>query len=119
MDDAVSGGIWSTCRRFTLSRHNTDPSRCLASRRRRQAPRNLGINLTGNFVRSTGAGEISGELPNFGPLTWPLATGTVYYDFARFGRLSIDLQRTYYLEEIVRGNDFRANLLTIRWTRDF
>ncbi len=81
--------------------------------------RNLGFNLSGNFVRSTGAGEISGEPPYFGPLTWPLATGTIYYEFPRLGRLSIDLQRTYYLEEIVRGNDFRANLLTIRWTRDF
>lgn len=81
--------------------------------------RRLGFNLTGNFVRSTGAGEISGEPPYFGPLTWPLVTGTVYYDFLKVGRLAIDLQRTYYLEEIVRGNDFRANLLTIRWTRDF
>jgi hypothetical protein len=81
--------------------------------------RRLGINLSGNFVRSTGAGEISGEPPYFGPMTWPLATGTVYYDFPKVGRLSIDLQRTYYLEEIVRGNDFQANLLTIRWTRDF
>ena len=81
--------------------------------------RHLGVNLTGNFLRSTGVGEISGEPPNFGPLTWPLVTGTIYYDFRRIGRLSVDLQRTYYLEEIVRGNDFRANLLTLRWTRDF
>jgi len=81
--------------------------------------RRLGINLSGNFVRSTGAGEITGEPPYFGPMTWPLATGTVYYDFPKIGRLSIDLQRTYYLEEIVRGNDFQAKLLTIRWTRDF
>jgi hypothetical protein len=80
---------------------------------------NLGVNLSGNFVRTTGAGEISGEPPYFGPMTWPLATGTVYYDFPKLGRLSLDLQRTYYLEEIVRGNDFQANLLTIRWTRDF
>jgi hypothetical protein len=81
--------------------------------------RNLGFNLTGNFLRTTGAGEISGEPPYFGPMTWPLATGTVYYDFPKLGRLSIDLQRTYYLEEIVRGNDFQANALTLRWTRDF
>ena len=81
--------------------------------------RNFGLNVSGNFVRTTGAGEISGEPPTFGPLTWPLITATVYYDFPRVGRLSIDLQRTYYLEEIVRGNDFRANLLTIRWTKDF
>ena len=84
-----------------------------------QPYRRFGFNLSGNFVRTTGAGEISGEPPYFGPLTWPLVTGTVYYDFPKAGRLSIDLQRTYYLEEIVRGNDFRANLLTVRWTRDF
>ncbi|HEV8131016.1 MAG TPA: hypothetical protein VGQ81_07175 [Acidobacteriota bacterium] len=79
----------------------------------------FGIDLSGNFVRTTGVGEISGEPPAFGPLTWPLVTGTVYYDFPKAGRLSIDLQRTYYLEEIVRGNDFQANLLTLRWTRGF
>jgi hypothetical protein len=48
-----------------------------------------------------------------------MATGSLYYDFPRFGRLAADLQRTYYLEEIVRGNDFGANLLTLRWTRSF
>ena len=37
----------------------------------------------------------------------------------RLGRLSVDLQRSYYLEEIIRANDFQSNLLTIRWTRDF
>lgn len=84
-----------------------------------KALHNLGVNLSGNFVRTTGLSTISGELPNFGPVTWPLVTGTLYYNFPKAGRLSIDLQRTYYLEEIVRGNDFRANLLTIRWTRDF
>jgi hypothetical protein len=81
--------------------------------------RRFGFNFSGNFVRTTGAGEISGERPYFGPLTWPMATGTVYYDFPKAGRLSIDLQRTYYLEEIIRGNDFQASILAIRWTRDF
>jgi len=84
----------------------------------RPLPR-LGVDLTGNFVRTTGVGEISGELPAFGPLTWPLVTGTIYYDFPKVGRLSVDLQRTYYLEELVRGNDFQANLLTLRWTKAF
>jgi hypothetical protein len=79
----------------------------------------LGFSFAGNFVRSTGAGEITGELPVFGPLTFPTATGTAYYDVPRFGKLAVDLQRTYYFEEIVRGNDFGANLLTIRWTRNF
>ena len=81
--------------------------------------RRFGLNFSGNFVRTTGAGEITGESPYFGPLTWPMATGTVYYDFPKAGRLSIDLQRTYYLEEIIRGNDFQASVLAIRWTRDF
>lgn len=81
--------------------------------------RNFGMSFTGNFIRSTGAGEISGEPPYFGPLTWPYATGSVYYNFPKIGRLAIDFQRTYYLEEIVRGNDFGAKMLTIRWTRDF
>jgi hypothetical protein len=79
----------------------------------------LGLRLSGNFDRSTGLGQISSEPPAYGPLTWPLVTGTVYYSFPKVGRLSIDLQRTYYIEQIVPGNNFQANLLTIRWTRDF
>ena len=79
----------------------------------------FGLRLTGNFDRSTGLGQISGEPPAYGPLTWPLVTGTVYWDFPKAGRLSVDLQRTYYIEQIVRGNNFGANLLTIRWTRNF
>ncbi len=81
--------------------------------------RRFGINFSGNFVRTTGAGTISGEPPYFGPLTWPLATGTLYYDFPKFGRLSVDLQRSYYIEQIITANDFSSNLLSIRWTRDF
>jgi hypothetical protein len=79
----------------------------------------FGLRLTGNFDRSTGLGQISGEPPAYGPLTWPLVTGTVYWDFPKAGRLSVDLQRSYYLEQIVPGNNFSANLLTIRWTRNF
>jgi len=81
--------------------------------------RRLGFRLTGNFDRSTGVGAISGEPPAYGPLTWPMVTGTAYYSFPKAGRLSLDLQRTYYIEQIVTGNNFQANLLTIRWTRDF
>ncbi|MFZ0963940.1 MAG: hypothetical protein WAO35_24000 [Terriglobia bacterium] len=79
----------------------------------------FGLRLTGNFDRSTGDGEISGEPPAYGPLTWPLVTGTVYVNFPKAGRLSVDLQRTYYIEQIITANNFQANLLTIRWTRDF
>ncbi len=76
----------------------------------------LGFNFSGNFVRSTGLGEITDELPRFGPLTFPMGTATVRYDVPRLGRLAADLQRAYYHEQIVRGNDFSANLLTLRWT---
>lgn len=79
----------------------------------------LGFNLAGNFVRSTGVGEITGELPSAGPLTFPMGTATAYYDLPRLGKIAVDVQRTYYFEEIVRGNDFGANLLTFRWTRNF
>jgi hypothetical protein len=79
----------------------------------------LGLRLSGNYDRSTGLGQISGEPPAYGPLTFPLVTGTIYYSFPKAGRLSIDLQRTYYIEQIVPGNNFQANLLTLRWTRDF
>jgi hypothetical protein len=79
----------------------------------------LRLRFSGNFLRTTGAGEISGEPPTFGPLTWPMATGTLEYDFPRVGRLAVDLQRTYYIEEIMVGDNFSANLLSLRWTRDF
>ena len=79
----------------------------------------FGLQLTGNFDRSTGLGEISGEPPAYGPLTWPLVTGTVYVNFPKAGRLSVDLERTYYIEQIITANNFQANLLTLRWTRDF
>lgn len=84
-----------------------------------QAMRRLGFNFTGNYVRTTGLGEITGELPRFGPLTFPMATATVHYDAPIIGRIAADFQRTYYHEEIVRGNDFTANLFTLRWTYIF
>ena len=80
---------------------------------------NLTLQLSGNYIRTTGVGEISGELPAFGPLRWPMVTGTIAYNFPKAGRLSLDLQRTYYIEEILRGDNFSANLLGIRWTKEF
>lgn len=79
----------------------------------------LGVRMSANFDRLTGRGEIVGEPPAYGPLTWPLATGTVYFDIPRAGRLWLDVQRTYYIEEIVQANNFSANLLTIRFTKTF
>jgi hypothetical protein len=77
------------------------------------------LNLSGNYLRTTGVGEISGEPPISGPIRWPFATGTASYDFPHVGRLSLDLQRTYYIEEILKADNFNANLLTIRWTKEF
>jgi len=79
----------------------------------------LGIRFTGNYDRTTGEGQVNGEPPAYGPLKWPMATTTMYFDFPRAGRLSIDLQRTYYSEQLVPVNNYSANLLTLRWTRSF
>jgi len=79
----------------------------------------LGISITGNYVRSTGMGEIAGELPLYGPVKFPYATGSIYYDIPQLGRLTLQLQRTYYVEQIVPGNNFGANLVMIAWTRGF
>ena len=79
----------------------------------------VGIRVSANYDRLTGVGEILGEPPAYGPLTWPMATGTVYVEYPKLGRLSFDFQRTYYIEEIVPANNFSANLLTIRYTRGF
>jgi hypothetical protein len=90
----------------------------------------FGINVSGNYLRTTGASQyFSTEvspllsapivwLPSVGRLTWPMMTATLYYDFPKAGRLSLDLQRTYYVEQLVKGNNFQADLLTIKWTKN-
>lgn len=80
---------------------------------------NLSLQFSGNYLRTTGVGEISGEPPISGPIRWPMATGTIAYNFPKAGTLSIDLQRTYYIEQLLRGDNFNANILGIRWTRAF
>jgi hypothetical protein len=79
----------------------------------------FGIRFTGNFVRTTGLGKEGGINPVYGPMTWPLGTGTVYFNIPKTGRLSFDLQRTYYIQEIITANNFGANMLTVRFTHDF
>jgi hypothetical protein len=79
----------------------------------------LDLRVSGNYIRTTGAGEISGELPISGPLTWPMVTGTASYNFPKVGRLAVDLQRTYYIEELMQGDNFSANVLSIRWMKEF
>jgi hypothetical protein len=79
----------------------------------------FGIRFTGNFERTTGLGEESGIAPVYGPLTWPMGTGSVYFNFPKAGTLSVDLQRSYYIQQIITANNFSANMLMIRWTRAF
>lgn len=90
----------------------------------------FGINLNGNFLRTTGGSRLFSTVPasalgglpivwpvDVGPLTFPIMTGTLFYDFPKFGRLSVDLQRAYYIEQLVTGNNFQANFLTVSWTK--
>jgi opacity protein-like surface antigen len=79
----------------------------------------LGFTGTANFVRTTGTDTIAGEPPLYGPVTFPYGTGSVYYDLPRVGRISVDLQRTRFEQEILFLNDFRATLLTLRFSRGF
>ena len=79
----------------------------------------LGVDFAGNYVRSTGSGEISGEPPLYGPMRFPYATGSIHYDVPRAGRIALELQRTYYIEQIITANNFGAKLLTIAWTYGF
>ena len=79
----------------------------------------LSLRMSGNYDRTTGVGEISGEPPLQGPIRWPMVAGTAAYDFGKPGRFSLDLERSYYIEEILRGDNFGANVLALRWTKDF
>jgi hypothetical protein len=79
----------------------------------------FGFSATANFDRTTGTDTIAGEPPLYGPVTFPYATGTIYYEIPRAGRVSIDLQRTYMFEDLLPLNNFRASLLMIRFSRGF
>jgi hypothetical protein len=79
----------------------------------------LGLTATGNFDRTTGLDTIEGEPPLYGPVTFPYGTGTLYYDLPRVGRVSLDVQRTYFFQELLPLNDFRATLVTVRYSRGF
>jgi hypothetical protein len=51
--------------------------------------------------------------------SFPYGSASLDYDFPAVGKLMVQLQRTYYTEQIVTGNNFSANLLSITWTRSF
>jgi hypothetical protein len=81
--------------------------------------RRLTIRFAGNYIRVNGQGIVMGELPLYGPMTFPYASGSISYDAPRSGKFSLQLQRTYYTEQIVPGNNFGANILLIAFTRSF
>ena len=81
--------------------------------------RRLGITASANFLRSNGSDTIAGEPPLYGPETFPYGTGSISYDIPGAGRVSVDLQRAHLYQDILSSNDFRATLLTLRFSREF
>jgi len=81
--------------------------------------KHLSVSLAGNYVRVNGQGIVLGETPLYGPMTFPYGSGSVSYDAGKAGTLGIQLQRTYYVEQIVPGNNFGAKILLISWKRNF
>jgi hypothetical protein len=79
----------------------------------------LTLEFSGNYVRVTGLGQVQGEAPLYGPMKFPYASGSLSYDLPRVGRLTLQLQRVYYVEQIVPGNNFSANILLIAMKRSF
>jgi len=79
----------------------------------------LVIDLSGQFVRSTGLGTFTGEASNYGPLTWSGWNGELSYDVPRTGRFALGWQRSYYLENLNRATDYSANGFTLRFDRHF
>jgi hypothetical protein len=81
--------------------------------------RHVSVSLAGNYVSVNGQGVVLGETPLYGPMTFPYGSGSVSYDAGKAGKLAIQLQRTYYIEQIVPGNNFGAKILLISWKRNF
>src|SRR5580704_16806628 len=81
--------------------------------------KHVSVSLAGNYVRVNGQDVVLGETPLYGPMTFPYASGSVSYDAKKAGKVTLQLQRTYYIEQIVPGNNFGAKILMISWTRSF
>lgn len=79
----------------------------------------LSASFAGNYVRVNGQGIVLGSTPLYGPMTFPYASGSLSYDAGKAGKLTVQLQRTYYIEQIVPGNNFGAKILLLSWTRSF
>lgn len=81
--------------------------------------RNLTVTFSGQFIRSTGTGNFTGETTTYGPLTWPSWNAAIAYQIKDVGRLLFDWQHSYYLENLSRATDFTANAFTLRWEISF
>ncbi|OFV91922.1 MAG: hypothetical protein A3H28_08520 [Acidobacteria bacterium RIFCSPLOWO2_02_FULL_61_28] len=80
---------------------------------------NLTLSFSGQFIRATGRSTFSGESSSYGPLTWPAWNTEIAYQTQSVGRLVFGWQRSYYLEDLFRATDFRANAFQIRWDFSF
>jgi hypothetical protein len=52
-------------------------------------------------------------------MTFPFGTVSVSYDVPRAGKVSLDVQRMHYFQDLLPRNDVRASLVTLRYTRGF
>jgi len=77
----------------------------------------LTFSFTGQFIRSTGLGTLTGEKSTYGPLTWPAWTAEIGYTAKHIGRIVLAWQRSYYYEDLFRATDYSANAFTLRFER--
>ena len=81
--------------------------------------RSLLLDLSGQFARSSGLGNFTGESSVYGPLTWTAWNSQLSYDVSRLGRMGFGWQRSYYFEDLRRASDYGANSFTLRIDRRF
>jgi hypothetical protein len=79
----------------------------------------LEVTATGIYDRTSGTDSITGEPPLYGPVSFPFGTLSASYDVPRAGKISIDIQRTHMFQDLLPLNDFRATMVTVRFTRGF
>jgi hypothetical protein len=79
----------------------------------------LELTASGIYDRVTGADLITGEPPLYGPVSFPSGTISASYEVPRFGRVAFDVQRSHYYQDLLPLNDFKAQILTVRFTRGF
>lgn len=79
----------------------------------------LTLSFAGNYIRVNGLGVVLGEKALYGPMTFPYASASLSWDAHKAGKLALQLQRAYYQEQIITGNNFGSDTLLIAWTRSF